>query len=213
MSLTRAECVSRTRTLVNEPTARFFTDAEIQSWVDDACRDISAKTFSSQIIYTALVTTSGVRTYAWPTITTGAVTLPVLGVKTIITSASMALQYVTPDLIGRTTLNEGPDYNWSEWDDSVIISPTPTAAFTLSMFIWVERGCTVEETLTIKSIYHHLVPLYCHYKAMIKRRDFESAKGIFSQYEQEMKSIGETKIARYDIMFAKESTEDQTSYE
>jgi len=208
MSLTRTACRSRTRSLIAEPVARFFTDVEINEFIDDGVRDISLKTMCSQVLCTAIATVVNCAEYTYPT-TYNATAIETIAIKTIISSANIALQYITPDLIGR--VGDASEMKWSDWGRQFIITPVPTAIYTLKPLVLVEQGCTAAGTLGIPGCYHHLVPLYATYKAYQKRRSFELAGAVAQQYDEELGGILATITTKFMVNSIKQSIANQSA--
>ena len=186
-ALTRTACKTRARFQLNEPTARFYTEAAMNDWCDDAVRDVSLRSFCYQIISTAISTTSGILTYEYPT-TYNTSAIETIGVKTILNSANVSLAYITTDLIGKASENKD-ELKWSDWGRQVLISPCPTATYSLKMLVWAEARQTAAGSLNIPNIYHHLVPLYMVYKGHEAKRNFVLADKVFKEYEDELMRI------------------------
>jgi hypothetical protein len=136
MSLTRTAARSSIRTLLNEPSAIFFTDANINSWIDESVRDICMKTLCSQGV-TSIATVDGTAAYAYPT-TLNTTAVETIGIKAILNSSELSLQYVSIDLMGR--VGGSRERKWSDWSRQIWITPTPTAVETLSVFFWHQQG-------------------------------------------------------------------------
>jgi hypothetical protein len=184
MSLTRTAVRTRVRTLIAEPSAKAITDAEINSWIDDACRDISIRTLCNEEVCTAMVTVSGTRAYDVP-VTLNTSAIETIAVKTILNSANQSLLYTTADNIGRHG-GEGKNMQWTEWGSSMIVSPTPSAAYTLEPLVWIIIGCTAAGTLAIDSKYHHVVATHCLFSALLKKREYEAAAAAFKLYVEQL---------------------------
>ena len=180
MSLTRAQVLTRVRTLIAEPVAKQITDVEIESWIDDACRDISIRTLCNESICSAMVTVSGTREYSVPsTLNTSAI--ETIAIKTILNSASQSLLQGEPDMLGRLG-GEGKSMEWVEWGDEFVLSPVPSAVYTLEPLVWRIIGCTAAGTIAIDPKYHHVVPTYCLFAAMLKKREYEAAAAAYKLY-------------------------------
>jgi len=184
--LTRTAAKTRARVLLNEPTARYYSEASLNAWCDDAVRDISLKTFCNQVRATAINTTSGVYSYSFPTTCSGSA-INVIGIKTITNSANISLNYVTPDLMGKASENQ-TELCWTDWGRFIILSPIPLTAWNLTFWCWIEASQSAAGTLTIPSPYHHLVPLYIAYKGFESKQN-QVATQFFSEYTQELDRI------------------------
>jgi hypothetical protein len=206
MALTRVNTRSAIRTLLNEPVAKFFTDIEINGWIDEGCRDICIMTLCSTHIGSAITTTSGISTYAYP-VTVNTTAVHTIAIKTLLDSSSRSLTYITPDLIGRTE-NESQLPNWTEWGNSFILSPAPQTATTITPLLWTEVGCTADETLQLPSAYHHLVVLYGSYKGFQKRRSYAEAAALFQQYTSQMDRVTTKLAQKFGIVDPKQTVKD-----
>ena len=184
MSLTRAQVLTRVRTLIAEPSEKAITDTEIESWIDDACRDISIRTLCNEVVCTAMDTVSLTWEYDVPT-TLNTSAIETIAIKTILNSASQSLLYTTADNIGRHG-GEGKNMQWTEWGSTFIVSPTPTAVYTLEPLVWIILGCTAAGTMTIDPKYHHVVATHCLFSALLKKREYEAAAAAFKLYVEQL---------------------------
>jgi hypothetical protein len=205
----RSAARTKTRTMLGEPTARFFTDSDLNGWIDDGVRDIAIKTFCLQGYGTAFETTNGTKEYAYPVLlnNTAVVTL---GIKTVINSNGTSLNYIDPDLIGR--VDDDPDkMKWTEWDDKIIFTPTPTATYTMIPLFWHVTGCTADSTeFEIKDAYHHLVPIYAAGQGFYKRRNFAAGEAYLKSYNIELQVIANTIGNKFTPVSNKNSIKDQS---
>ena len=186
-NLTRTACRTRARFQLNEPSARFYTDSAMNDWCDDAVRDVSLRSFCYQIIATAINTVNGTLEYAYPT-TYNTTAVATIGVKTVINSANVSLGYISQDLIGKISENVN-EMKWTDWGRNILISPVPTATYSMTMLIWAEATQTAAGILNLPHAYHHLVPLYMVYKGHEAKRNFVLADKIFKEYEDELMRI------------------------
>lgn len=205
-ALTRTACKTRARTLLNEPSARFFTEVELNSWCDDAVRDISIKTYCVQHKGTAFETVNGTHTYAWPdTIATTAVAT--LGIKTIVDSNNVSLEFVTVDMLGR--VNDSSTPKFTNWKRNIIFTPTPTAVYTYTPYIMVVATQTAAGNINLPSAYHHLVPLYMAALGKTKRRDMDHASTIFQTYNTELSRIFQHQTGDFGPIDDRQKLKDQ----
>ena len=66
MSVTLTTLISRVRSNVNESTSRFWSDAEITTWLNDGCKDIARRTETIQHFDTTVTAVVGTAKYALP---------------------------------------------------------------------------------------------------------------------------------------------------
>jgi len=191
--LTRTAVRTRIRHLLAEPTARHFTDSAINTWINDGVRDVSIKTFCNTVIVTTgITTTSGISTYSWPSAmgTVGLQTsIATLGIKTIVTSNNISLDYITPEQIGRVAGIGSDQMKWTCWNEKIVLSHVPTATLTLIPYIWIEGRQTAQGTLNLPNMYHHLVTMYGVYMGHLKRLELELAQSVYNMYIQELNRI------------------------
>lgn len=67
MSVTLANVRGRVRSAIEESTSRFWTDAEINAWVNDALRDVARRSETIQSFNTSTVVVAGTNKYSLPT--------------------------------------------------------------------------------------------------------------------------------------------------
>lgn len=205
----RSAARTSTRIMLIEPTARFFTDADINDWVDMGVRDICIKTFCLQAICTAITTSPNTTAYPYPT-TCNATAITTIGIKTVLNSSNVSLDYISQDLIGRAGVDTD-SMKWSDWARNIIISPVPTAGETITPLVWLVDGCTADETeFPIPLQYHHLVPLFCTYKGFQKRRDFAAAESVWRNYNAELQTIMMTLSDKFMTVSNKITIKDQS---
>lgn len=195
-SLTRTAAKTRARYLLNEPTARFYTEVNLNDWCNDAVSDISSKTYCYQIVATAINTVSGTSEYVFPT-TYNTSAINTLGVKTVINSASLSLAYIMPDQLGKTTENPN-EMCWTEWGRKVLLSPTPTAVYNLRFLVWLEAEQTAAGALNLPQPYQYLVPLYMAIKGHEAKRNVDLAMKMQEYYLAEMARITQAMQAKDD---------------
>ncbi len=211
MSLSRSQVRTAVRTILNEPTAIFFTDANINEWISEGSRDISLKTFCLQAV-TSFVTINGTSNYVYPT-TIGTTAVDTIGVKTLINSNDLSLQYVSLDLLGRVGAGTNVEQKWSDWARRLYITPTPTAVYTMEVLIWYTIGES-SDVLNLPSPYHHLLILYGAYRGFMKRRDYVAGATLLQQYNSEVDRIISTitrKFGVYEVTGIKQNIKDQSS--
>jgi len=206
-ALTRTAVRTRARALLNEPTARFFTDTEINSWIDDAVSDISIKTYCSQTRGTAFATVSGTNAYAWPTTVDATTSITVLHVKTIVDSNNVSLEPVTIDMMGRVNDTETPKYIL--WERKIIFTPTPTAVYTYTPYLLLEARQTAAGSINLPLPYQHLTVLFVTAMGKAKRRDMDNASTYFQTYNAEINRIYQQLTGTYGPIDDRQRLKDQ----
>lgn len=134
MSLSDANVTSLTRSLLQEATAKFWTDAEITLYIQTAMNVVQSDfyhfLYETNKTFTTQTKTSGTATFTVPTDT-----FKIGGVE--VASTGMRLHYISDDEY----------YKYAEWDagesicwmfkaGDIMIIPTPTATDTNYWRIW-----------------------------------------------------------------------------
>lgn len=206
----RSAARTETRRMVAEPSARFFTSADLSAWVDDAVRNISVKAFCMQGVCTTINTVNTQRAYDYP-ITMNTTSIETIGIKAVINSSGESMSYVTPDLFGRAG-GPGSSYKWTDWGRQILITPTPSAVWTIEPLIWRSVGCVVDNVeFEIPPAFHYLVPLYMTSKAFYKRRSFAAAETYWRAYNEELKIIAMTLSNKFIPLSDKSEIKDQSA--
>lgn len=205
-ALTRTACKTKIRTLLNEPSARFFTEANLNEWVDDAVRDISIKTFCNQAIGTTIETVISSANIDFPT-TLNTTNICTLHVQTLIDSNRTSIEYVPLNLLGRVDTNMP---KFSCWQQKIVMNPIPTAVYTYTPYLVLEARQTAAGDLNLPNAYHHLVIWYGVAMGREKRRDLESAASWFTAYQQELDRIYQRITGIYSPFDQRDRLKDQS---
>ena len=193
------------REMVNEITTAFFTDADLDNWIDDAVRDVCVKTFCSQKIGDVFIISPSTTTYDFPT-TVGTSTVQTLAIRALINTANESVPYVSQDLIGRTPVGT---LCWTVWGRKIYFGWQPGVNQSVTPYIWTIVGCTADAAeFAIPQAYHFLIPIYVLYKAYQKRRSFELSTDIWKQYEGEIELINNTLTEKFTILPQKKTVAD-----
>ncbi len=188
---------SRVREMLNEVGTAFFTDADLNNWIDDAVKDICAKTFCSQKIGDAFTVSPSTTAYDYPT-TVGTTAVVTLGIRALINSGGESVPYVDQDLIGRTPVGT---MCWTVWGRKIYFGWQPGVNQNVTSYLWTIVGCTADDAeFAIPQAYHFLVVIYVLYKAYQKRRSFELSTDMWKQYEGEVELINDTLTEKFTIL-------------
>jgi len=172
---------TRIRDILNESTAAFWTDSELDYWINDGIREIAELTGCVQHI-DALVTTNGVRTVAYTGHDVAAVEYkPASGTR-------VALAQAEPlrDGHGRYK-GTAPQFFWT--GKGVIgIDPLPDAAYNLDVYINdVASDLTVDSEIPeIPPAFRPLLVYYGLYRAFLKEGNFGAASLFHQIYQSEL---------------------------
>ena len=190
------------RYMLNEADTAFFTDTDLNNWIDDAVKDICSKTFCSQKIGDVFIISPTTTAYNYPT-TVGTTTVVTLGIRALINTANESVPYVDQDLIGRTPVGT---LCWTVWGRKIYFGWQPGVNQSVTPYIWTIVGCTADSVeFAIPQAYHFLVVLYVLYKAYQKRRSFELSTDMWKQYESEIELINDTLTEKFTILPQKQT--------
>lgn len=178
------------RDLLNESVANFWTDTELNYWINDGIREIAEMTGCIQHI-DSLTTTNGVRTVSY----TG---YDCLNVEYVPASGSRR------SLVQSSPLQDGhnqydgtaPQYWWV--NKGVIgIDPLPDATYNLLAYISdIPADLTVDSQVPeIPPSFCSLVPWYVCYRAYLKENNFGAAALCYQIYRNEMVYIAQDILA------------------
>lgn len=122
MAYSLADLTTRTRDALNEATAAFYSDAQIQRWLGDAAAEISGITRSFEAVATITLAT-GDQTYSVPS--------NAIDVKHLTYQATgQSLVKITPSMAGKIIAESTsalPPY-WYEFAGTIYVDPFPTSA-------------------------------------------------------------------------------------
>lgn len=189
-SLTRTAAKTRARYLLAEPSARFYTENNLNDWCNDAVSDISLRTYCFQYRATAITTTSGISTYDFPT-SLNTTSINTIGIKTIVNSSNVSLTRVTPDMIGKVSESQN-EVTWCSWGRKIIVSPVPQTATSLTMYCWAEAEQAGAGALSLPQPFHHLVPLYMAARGFEAKRNYQMAEKYYAMYNNEMAATAQS---------------------
>jgi hypothetical protein len=175
-----ADIKTQVRNLLDEATAAQWTDADINSWINDGHRDIAAKTNCIESIQPA-TTTSGSRLVPFTGHKVNHVEyLPGGTVKPI------GLQRITPAMLGHIQLHDlsTPQY-YFQWGSNVVIEPIPATACNLNLYLSVWPDCELSDTTDEPQIpveFHESIIPFTLFFARIKSSEYTKSALAYSQY-------------------------------
>lgn len=169
---------TRVRYLLNESTAAFWTDAELNRWLNDAQRDIAIKSTCIRVIDST--TTTAAQRYVSFT-----------GYKVLhVEYNSIALPKIHPTQIGRAqTSSTGAPAFWFESGARVYFDPIPDNTYTVYLYVVDYPSAELSDgspTPTIANNLRPLMVLYALSKAYEKDKRFGPAAQLMGMYESEL---------------------------
>ena len=193
-----ADSVTEVRSLINETTASFWTDAQLQSWMDNGISDIAARTgciedsdtfllVTSQYEYVNLVT-DGAAAVSNITQVWGCIYLNpddgYIGLKRILPRQVADLPHMKP----------GPPVYYYHFDNKIGIFPLPTSGQNGdSVKIYFSKNpsaATLELRIAeLPSEYHNAMLWYCAAMAYKKEHRFTESDKFFQMYLEELNAL------------------------
>lgn len=168
----------RVRSVLNETTATFWADAQLNRFINDGERDVAIKTCCLENI-DAATTTSGSRLVAFAGYGVNyAEYIPASG-------NPIGLVKIMPKQLGRVPTNGTTPQYWLTWGSSVVIDPIPAATHNLNLYVsdypLAEMSNDTDEP-SIPADCHELITQFAIYRALLRDRKFARAAGFYSVY-------------------------------
>jgi hypothetical protein len=197
MALTLNEMTADVRQLLNESTAVFWTDAEIQDWLYEGTRIIASKTLSieaddditlvtNQLIYN---TADGVTTWAADCLE------PYAAIYDDGSYKYKGLEKIHPKQLGNVmTFTPGPPRYYAFHNRSFYIWPVPTSSEngnTISVLYATES----QDPTVLTDEYQHLAIQWAFARAKEKDQKFAEAAAIKQNFYTEMQFERQDKVA------------------
>lgn len=194
-----ATAVKKTRFLLDETTAQFWTDTMLKSWINEGCWDVArqAQTLWAQDAITAVVTQA---TYALPTDFLGVHKLTFL----ITTHGVSSKQFFNLEFRGIKEMDEiwgilhllpaaypNAFYIWNDptstpgtaWYMGIYPVPSTTGVFTLYYYRKAKTATTTTTPIDVTIGYEDLPLWFAVYRAKFRDRDptWQEAKSTYDQ--------------------------------
>src|SRR5215471_1365001 len=181
------------RNRLDESTSRFWTDSELNTWINEGCRDVSRRTETIQSFNTSLSTTQSVGKYLVPpdVIRIHRVEYKPFGTTNIYPVQASTYQEMD-QVWGINQLSQTMSYayNYVLWgfppNLKMQLYPVPASTGdTIQIFYYRLPRNLVNDTdiVEIPEGWWDLVPLYCEYVARRKDKDetWKDAKQLYDQ--------------------------------
>ncbi len=184
MPLTQAQLVTEVRSLLNEATAAFYTDVQIQNWLQQGARDLSLKTRCVEADATISVVTSTLN-YAVPT--------DAFVIHSILNAATgIALTKILPPKAGHIVDSASaaiPLYWWL-FNDKIWLTPLASGSSTLTVLY----SKTTETVTDIPDEYRIELINYATSRALIRNEQAIEALAVMNMYNNHVQ------FARLDVI-------------
>jgi hypothetical protein len=197
---TAATARTQVRAILNETTASFWTNDEIDAWIKEAVEDISARAGGFQVSDTITLSTGA---YEYAT-TTGSVSVAdiveVLGMVYVVTTditgdtnqRFIGLIRVDPTQIGSLPLTDnGPPKYYYHAGDKIGILPPPTATEN-SQVVRIYFTKTSQTIADLPNQYQSLTFWYAAAMAYKKEHRYAESKELYAMYLQKLSNLSKT---------------------
>lgn len=188
--MNRGEMRTEVRYLLNESTAAFWTDTEIDNWLDQGQRDIAVKALCIESTG-SITTAAGTREYSYT------------GLKCAACEYNNKTLVAIPiKQIGHRTINGVTPQYWYEYNGKIGVDPLPDAVYSIKTYLAVDSTDFANDAAvsTLPVIFQSSILLYAFYKGLMKERKFAQAAQIYNIY------INEITYERQDIIDRKGNT-------
>jgi hypothetical protein len=198
MALTLVQAVADVRQLLNEPTAVFWTDAQLEDWIKEGTRIIAAKTLAVEaddditLVTNQLVYTTANGDGAW-------IDNCLEQYAAIYNNGSnkyKGLQFIHPKQIGNLmTYTAGEPRYYSFHNRSFYIWPLPSSTYNGNT-VNVLYSTETEDVTALQDEFQHLAILWAFAKAKEKDMKFAEAGALKGQFFQELQFVRSDKTLR-----------------
>lgn len=188
MSLSLANAITEVRYVLNEPTAAFWSDAEITAWIKEGTRIFASKSLlveNTNIVDPMIVSTpyydSADESFLGS----------VMEIYSVIyfdgTSTYKGLIKIHPKQIGNVALSTaGPPKYYCLFNRNLYIFPLASAAVAAAGTLEILGSIETDDITIIQDEYQHLPIIYAIAKAKQKDEKFGDAATLLSQFFQEI---------------------------
>jgi hypothetical protein len=198
MALTLIQATADVRQLLNEPAAVYWTDTELEDWIKEGTRLISAKTLQveetaditlvqNQLIYNLA---DGVTTWAADCLE------PYAAIYNNGSNKYKGLQLVHPKQIGNLmTFTSGDPKYYSFHNRSFYIWPLPSAT-TATRTVSILYAKESEDVTELSDEHQHLAIIWAQARAMEKDHKYGTAQSLKQQFFSELDFTRKDKTSR-----------------
>ena len=184
MAFTLTTATTEVRALLNESSASFWSDTEIENWIKQGCLDWTEK---SLLLSKEDTITTSTSTYKYTTSGNSYIDDAILTMHA--EYSNKALRRINYEqLRGHTQLalasDAAPQYYWDQYDGTTFtfyIAPTPSSTYN-NKTITVTFACRTDDITEIPYEYQQAIFLYAYSKAKTKERQFQEAALAWQQY-------------------------------
>lgn len=184
MALTEAQLITETRSVLNEATAAFYSDAQITQWLRQGARDIALKTRCFEADATIAVVASTL-TYAFPT--------DAFWIHSVFNATTgISLTKIDPHKMGHIvdSATAAVPLYWFAFNDKVYLTPLASGSSTLTLLY----AKTTETVTDIPDEYRIELINYAVSRALIRNQQAIEALAVMNIYNNHVQ------FARRDVL-------------
>lgn len=184
MSLTLSQAITGVRNMLNEATSVFWSDTEIQSWIEEGCKDFSSKSLMVESDGDVTLVANQVVYDSSDAAFISTILEPYAALYNDGSDNWKGMLKIQPRMIGNEATNKaGPSKNYALHNKKIYIWPAPTAAM-------IAAGATIrilyaKQTNDITALtdeYQHIPMLYAKAMCLYKDRRFQEGNSMMSLY-------------------------------
>jgi hypothetical protein len=171
---------SRVRTVLNESTAGFWTDAEIARLLNDGERDIAIKTCCLQNV-DSLTTALYASMYRKVQFSGH----KVLYMEYVDATTPKGMQKIRPQQMGHLPFSGSAPQYWFQWGQYIIVDPLPAASYTMNAYIADYPQYEMYADADVPQVPYEFqedIVNYAVYMAMMKDRKWGQAAAVYQSY-------------------------------
>jgi hypothetical protein len=173
MAYTAGQLRTEIRRLLNESSASFFTDADIDAWIVDAVLDISVKARCVEG-ETTFAINSGNRSYAQPT--------GLIGIEAVLLGGSSLVRTRLRQFGQIHSATAGPPTAYAHFIGKLWFSPIPDTTYEATVLYW-KRTSTYTD---LPEEYQLLALLFGVMRGKLKDERYAEAGQLYTMYIQEL---------------------------
>ncbi len=193
MTQTLTTLLASTRSLLNEPTARLWSDSEITTWLNEACRDLARRTEDLQVFDTSITAGPGTRAYALPAAIhrLHRVEFAPSGSTLVYPLKPSSFDEMDPVMGINPALQSSYPYYWFLWGYpptlTLYVYPVPAQAGVFNLFFYKPPTAMVSgsDLADVPNGWEDLLVTYAEYRARRKNRD-PIWSDVKAEYEEKL---------------------------
>lgn len=179
--MTVTELQTAARDVYNATGDTFFSDAQINNWMRQACNILAKRAHVIERVYTT-TTVASTQDYAYPTNTIAIKRITYNGIK---------LKRITQreddvvTLANQSSTQSGTPYYYTDWNYTISLRPIPSDAQTLKIYSYnLAQEITNTSTIEVPAVYHMDLVNYIVMMMFAKDKDTENMSNHKTLWEE-----------------------------